>query len=473
MEKKPKIKRRNKENFLKRIWSKNTLPVILFIMVFLNYFTLIRLNYNTKESFAAGTDTLVPAFGIGFVILFFFYIKKIKISKIMLIQLALLVGVTFIWSIVQFINVNLGTYYLYDILNIVCKFANILFLFVLLINMELDEKYIYNFMRLMVLFGLVSCIFNFIIYYQDILATLKIITIDTKKIIESKSFFAQKNQFAYVLFTCIVSCIILIIKTPKIKSKVVRILRILFYVFCILLFLFNMIFTQSRTGLAITVMFLGLYLLFNDRMKIYQKMIFIVIIGIVGAIGISKLYEYNPELLVDKLIRADSIKTLTGRTKIWNVALDVANESTETRLFGAGRFKGIEAINNAKMPFTQFHNTYIEFLVSGGIVELIYFISIYLFVIVKVIRSKKMNKKYKILYSCLYVSYFVYMFSESLGRFSIGGSDCLGIIFFVTIPLLHSNSIQEKNDKQPEISDLENKELDNIEGNEENVFEKN
>lgn len=472
MEKKPKIKRRNKENFLKRIWSKNTLPVILFIMVFLNYFTLIRLNYNTKESFAAGTDTLVPAFGIGFVILFFFYIKKIKISKTMLIQLGILVVVTFMWSIVQYTYIKSGNYYLFDLFNIACKFVNVLFLFVLLINMELDENYIYNFMRLMVLFGIVSCVFNYIIFRDDILASLKIITTDNKIII-AKSFFAQKNQFAYVLFTCIVSCIILIIKTPKIKSKVLCILRILFYIFCILLFLFNMIFTQSRTGLAITGVFLGLYLLFNDRMKIYQKIILIVIIGIVGTIGISKLYEYNPELLVDKLIRADSIKTLTGRTKIWNVALEVANDSTETRLFGAGRFKGIEAINNAKMPFTQFHNTYIEFLVSGGIVELIYFISIYLFVIVKVIRSKKMNKKYKILYSCLYISYFIYMFSESLGRFSIGGSDCLGIIFFVTIPLLHSNSIQEKNDKQPEILDLENKELNNIEGNEENVFEKN
>lgn len=472
MEKKPKIKRRNKENFLKRIWSKNTLPVILFIMVFLNYFTLIRLNYNTKDSFSADTDTLVPAFGIGFVILFFFYIKKIKISKTMLIQLGILVVVTFMWSIVQYTYIKSGNYYLFDLFNIACKFVNVLFLFVLLINMELDENYIFNFMRLMVLFGIVSCVFNYIIFRDDILASLKIITTDNKIII-AKSFFAQKNQFAYVLFTCIVSCIILIIKTPKIKSKVLRILRILFYIFCILLFLFNMIFTQSRTGLSITGVFLGLYLLFNDRMKIYQKIILIVIIGIVGTIGISKLYEYNPELLVDKLIRADSIKTLTGRTKIWNVALEVANDSTETRLFGAGRFKGIEAINNAKMPFTQFHNTYIEFLVSGGIVELIYFISIYLFVIVKVIRSKKMNKKYKILYSCLYISYFIYMFSESLGRFSIGGSDCLGIIFFVTIPLLHSNSIQEKNDKQPEILDLENKELDNIEGNEENVFEKN
>lgn len=451
------LKRRNKEGILKKIWSKNTLPIILFIMVFLNYFTLIRLNYNTKQSFAAGTDTLVPAFGIGFIILFFFYIKKIKISKKMLIQFGLLVCVTFMWSIVQFINVKFGNYYLFDIFNIACKFVNILFLFVLLINMELDEKYIYNFMRCLVLMGIVSCVFNFIIYYEEILAALKIITINTKTV-ATKSFFAQKNQFAYVLFTCIVSCIILILHTPKKKFKVL-------YSFCILLFLFNMIFTESRTGLAITALFLGLYLLFNDRMKVSKKLILITILGVIGAIGIFELYKYNPELLMNKLVRADSIKTLTGRTRIWDISLAVTNESTSNLLFGAGRFRGIDVINNAKLPFTQFHNTYIEFLVSGGIVELIYFILIYLFVIITVIKSKKLSKKYKIIYICLYISYFVYMFSESLGRFSIGGSDCLGLIFFVTMPMLHANSNKEDINVEQENKELIN-EKNNILENE-------
>ncbi len=137
------------------------------------------------------------------------------------------------------------------------------------------------------------------------------------------------------------------------------------YCACILLFLFNMIFTQSRTGLLITALFLGLYLLFNDRMKISKKIVLIVTLGILGVIGIFALYKYNPELLMNKLIRADSVKTLTGRTKIWNVALDVANENIETVLFGAGRFKGVEAIQKANMNVTQFHNTYIEFFVSG------------------------------------------------------------------------------------------------------------
>lgn len=451
------LKRRNKENLFKKIWSKNTLPIILFIMVFLNYFTLIRLNYNTKASFAAKTDTLVPAFGIGFIILFFFYIKKIKISKKMLIQLGLLVVVTLMWSIVQFINVKSGSYYLFDIFNIACKFVNILFLFVLLINMELDEKYIYNFFRCLVLMGIVSCIFNFIIYYEEILAALKIITINTKTV-ATKSFFAQKNQFAYVLFTCIVSCIILILHTPKKRYKAL-------YSLCILLFLFNMIFTESRTGLVITGLFLGLFLLFNDRIKLSRKIVLIVILGVIGSVGILGLYKYNSELLMNKLVRVNSIKTLTGRTKIWDVALAVTNESTSNLLFGAGRFRGIDVINNAKLPFTQFHNTYIEFLVSGGIVELVYFISIYLFVIVTVLRSKKLSTKYKRIYICLYISYFVYMFSESLGRFSIGGSDCLGLVFFVTMPLLHANSNSEEVNVEKENNELideKTKQLKNI-----------
>ncbi len=470
MESRPRLKRRSRVSLLGRIWSKNTLPIILFAMVFLNYFTLIRLNYNTKNSLAAGTDTLVPAFGIGFVILFFFYIKKIKISKTMIIQFVLLLCVTIMWSIVQYLNVKSGNYYLFDIFNIGCKFVNILFLFILLINMELDEKYIYNFMRCMVLFGIVSCVFNYIIYRDDILATLKIITIDTK-IIEAKSFFAQKNQFAYVLFTCIVSTVILMARTPKTKSKLINILRIIFCILCILLFLFNMIFTQSRTGLVVTALFLGLYLVFTDRIKILPKIILIVAIGIIGFKGISYLYEYNPELLMDKLIRVKSIETLTGRTKIWEVALSVVNENRQTLIFGAGRFKGVEAINNVKLPFTQFHNTYIEFLVSGGIVELAYFILVYLFVFVKVIISKKMDKRYKIIYVILYITYFIYMISESLGRFSIGGSDCLGIIFFITIPLLHSNSLKEKTENKNIQGD---KELDNnFEEKDEKVFEEN
>ena len=419
-----------------KIFNKNILPIILVIMVILNYLPLIVLNCTIKSSKAAGISTLVPAFGIGFVYLFFFYIKKVKITKPMVIEFVLLFLITIMWSTVQIINYKSGNYYLNDIFNIFCKFVNVLFLFILIINIEIEEKYLLFFMKGMIIFGLISCIFNMIFYSQDILASLKIINIEGK-IHYAKSFFAQKNQYAYVLFTCIVSCFILLTSNERMRNKV-------FYLIFILLFLFNMIFTASRTGLAITGIFMLLYLIFNNKMKISSKIIAIVIIGLVCAGLIYFLYMYNPELLLDRLLRAKSVSTLTGRTSIWDVALGVANESKATLVFGAGRFKGIDILQKAKKPFTQFHNTYLEFLVSGGIIELIYFLTIYAFVIIKIIISKSLDKKYKILFLCLYLSYFIYMFSESLGRFSIGGSDCLGLIFFVSIPLLFANISDKK-----------------------------
>ena len=40
----------------------------------------------------------------------------------------------------------------------------------------------------------------------------------------------------------------------------------------------------------------------------------------------------------------------------------------------------------------------------------------------------------------MFITFAIYICFESFGRFSIGSSDTLCLIFFVTIPLLHANS---------------------------------
>ena len=42
----------------------------------------------------------------------------------------------------------------------------------------------------------------------------------------------------------------------------------------------------------------------------------------------------------------------------------------------------------------------------------------------------------------MYITYGIYIMFESFGRFSIGSSDTICLIFFLTIPLLHANSIK-------------------------------
>ena len=91
--------------------------------------------------------------------------------------------------------------------------------------------------------------------------------------------------------------------------------------------------------------------------------------------------------------------------------------------------------------FTQFHNIYLDILLTSGLIGLVYFSFIYYNVIRKIIKSN-LSKKLKRMYICMYITYGIYILFESCGRFSVGASDTLCLIFFITIPLLHSNSIK-------------------------------
>ena len=104
-----------------------------------------------------------------------------------------------------------------------------------------------------------------------------------------------------------------------------------------------------------------------------------------------------------------------------------------------GRFQGTESLKFEKKSFSQFHNIYVDSLVTGGIVELLFVLYIYGFVIRKIFKSN-IEKKYKNLYLTMFITFAIYICFESFGRFSIGASDTLCLIFFVTIPLLHANS---------------------------------
>ncbi len=198
-------------------------------------------------------------------------------------------------------------------------------------------------------------------------------------------------------------------------------------------------------------------------MKIRTKIIISLIGILVLLVGAFVLFNNFPDLgekiktsIQKVLIREQTIKTFTGRATFWDLAINLLMSSPISMLFGVGRFAGLELIEGYRV--TQFHNFYIEALVAGGIMELLYLLFIYFTVIKNVIKSN-IDKKYKILYICLYISYAIYCNFESLGRFSIGCADTMCLVFLVTIPLLHSNvkitqenkNIQDKEEKLDEV----------------------
>lgn len=440
------------EKVKEKITSKNLLPFLLFLIVLINFIPLIQVNINTKNSFAVEIKPMVIAMAIECIILALYYIKKIKISKEDIIHLIVLSVVTIALTIIQIIAYQNNDYEILDFANIACKFVNILLLFILVLGFKIEEKYLNVFMNAIVIMGVVACIQNMILYYDDILIHLKLVTSEINGY-AVKSFFAHKNQFALYLFTAIIAIIFLFQNKNKTLYKI-------FLSSSFVLFWFNLVLTFSRTGTAVAIIFLFLWFLCTNKIKIKFKII-IAVIGIVALVfGIILLKEYNPNLL-DRLLRLESIKTFTGRTAFWDLAEEELTLNNVNTLFGIGRFKAERLIEQYNV--TQFHNTYVEFFVSGGILEFLYFISLYLIVIIKLFRSQ-IEWKYKSIYLAMFVSYAIYMCFESLGRFSIGCSDTLCLIFFVTIPLLHANSIlnQEDNEsiKNEKIEELVTKDME-------------
>lgn len=410
-----------------KIRNRNNLPIILFFIILINYIPLILPNLVSKESHGASMIFMAICFGFQIILLLICFWKNIEFTEEKIKNLKILNIISLILFIVQIINLIIGDYKLLDFANIICQFLNILLLFVCLINIKIEEEYIYKFMKAIVIMGVIACIINMILYFEEITQTI----LGNLKYSSIKSFFANRNQFAFFIYISIIANSFLILKENKKSNK-----------FIFILLLANVFSTMSRTGILLALAFLILSMLYLDKHDKKTKIIYLTLMLIFGIIVMLVLGFLKPELM-EQIIRIESLKNLSGRTKIWENGITLWLENPTNMLFGAGRFNGNDVLQIKKKTFTQFHNIYLDFLITGGILELIFAIYIYAYVINK-IKKSNMDVKYKKIYNAVFITYFIYAFFESVGRFSIGATDTLCFIFFISIPLLYSNSTNEK-----------------------------
>lgn len=418
------------------------LSIILFSIIIINYIPLLIPNAMSKESFGVSNKNMLICFFIELFILgiyFLFQFKKnkkdIKLTKDMKINFILLVVSSFIMFVTQLINFMNKDFKFMDILNIGCMFINIFLLYICIMNIKIEEKNIYLFFKLIVAFATLACIVSIFIYYKEIYNLVAFGKYRWDSTV--KSFFSNRNTYAFILYIAVIADSFVVLKDKNIIYKLV-----------LFLFLFSLYTTMSRTGIVLGVILIGMIFLFSNKInwKIKVSLILLFLIGIASLF----LFLHNNKTVWNRingtLLRLDEIKTISGRTEIWERGIELLKESPKNLILGVGRFKSMDSLVNVgeKRPktFTQFHNTYLEMLTTGGIIELAYILSIYLYVIVKILRSN-LEKKYKNLYMAMFVTYAIYVAIESFGRFSIGASDTICLIFFITIPLLHANSIKE------------------------------
>lgn len=415
----------------KKIRSENWIPFLLFLIILINYIPLFVGNFKYGD-YAVNTKEMAICFGIEIIILFIYTLGRVKVLKLnTLLNLLLLIVTTSVMVTVQKENYLSGNYETYDLINIACIFLNIFWLFIIFTNLKVEERSIKWFYIGMVLLGLVACAVNVYLYKEEI------ITMFTEsRQISVKSFFAHRNQFAIFLFAAIISNIMLILKANK------KIVKALLFV-PLIIFGFSLITTSSRTGIATTAIFIILFFITTSSIKFVHKFFIIYLLTVLIISGYVISINKYPEIATkvesfveNVLVREGTIKTFTGRDKFWEIAVGVLNESKTNMFFGIGRFLAINLIE--QFGVTQFHNAYVEALMAGGIMELAFFIYIHLFVLIKVFISK-IDLKYKLLYLSMLISLGVYGMFESMCRFSIGCADTICIVFFITMPLVHSN----------------------------------
>lgn len=408
------------------------LPTILFLIVLVNYIPLILPNMVSKESFGVGTVPMMICFIIEIIMLVGYLFKKIKIDKETKINLVLLVVLTVILLIVQVVNFVTGNLCFMDIMNIGCIFVNVLLLVVAMLNIQFKEEYIYNFFKGIIYMSLAACLVNVVLYFEEIEMTFGIIK--GNKWVNIKSFFANRNQFAFFLYLGLIADFFVMQKSRK-----------LIYKLFIPIFLINLILTMSRTGIMVIVILFAVMFLLTDKISKKAKVSIIFALAILAIAALIIIMMYVPKLwaVINKyFLRIERIKDLSGRTDIWKVGIDLLLASPLNFIFGVGRFQSTRLLEIGEKVFTQFHNIYLDILLTAGLVGLLYFGFIYFIVIKRVLKSD-LNKKAKRLYIAMYITYGIYIMFESFGRFSIGSSDTLCLIFFITIPLLHAGSIKQ------------------------------
>lgn len=333
-------------------------------------------------------------------------------------------------TILMFDNYNLN-----EMLVIVSVTINIYFLVVCMCYYKIESKDLYSFLYKLVKIGVISCIFNLLFNYKQI---LNLSALNNSYEAQFSSFFTNRNTFGILMLICIISNQYLIEEKYNKKCIIFQ-----------LLFVINIILTMARTSILGFLIFYIFYLFFSyikHHKKITRnKFLCMTIIFVVLIVCIFEVIT-TPVLFsrIDTLfLRTNSVKSGTGRTDVWKNGVNICLRYNP--LFGVGRYKALElneTIFNSDLPY--FHSIYIEILATYGICGLIILIFglKYLFK-----RIRKSKFKYSLIttsamYSFLFISVF-----ESTTRFSIGYADTISLIYFFSIPILIGNvydRIEEK-----------------------------
>lgn len=485
--------KKNISEFIKKIFDVDNLPSILFVVSLINFMPILIFNGMTKGP-TNGISTVIKVLLliIEYIILIAYYLVNSKKIKINFRKIICLFIITIILFGVQLYNYFSNNFYFFDVLNVGIFFVNVLLFYILADDYKIKEEKIIAFHKTIVYFALISIIWTFIFFFREIIAQIGIISynVDYSYINNIKGFFSNRAALSFVILIAIISNSILIRSN---KSKKI-------YYFFYIIFFVGVWATHSKTEYLIMI-FMFIWLIFmNHKWRLTKKILLsfltfsICCIGFANVLGklpnVSEKINYvvsqhnerdnksnnskprsnetttvdneksdtnaylNEKSKVDEsdaklnelVVGKDRLFRLSGRVDIWESAINFLRSHPWRILFGVGKFNSTQQLYVNGILYEHFHNLAIELIMTGGIIELFYVIVIFLSVLVKVFKSN-LCKNAKYIYLLSLVMYAGVSMVETYGKISIGYYDCLCLIFFITIPLLHANSLKNNTAK--------------------------
>lgn len=356
------------------------------------------------------------------ILLFTIFRNKLVIEKKSFFYLAMFMFIMILPLIFNiFLDINTNSY---DYINIFFKVFYFFLFYCVFKNITISELQLKKFMKYIVFIGVISCLYNFIFCSKEI---LKIVTASSSYQVNVKSFFTNRNDFGGFLSLAMIATFYLY-GNSKLKKDNIKKLLLLF------LFTINIFITFSR-GAIFSAGLLISYMIF-EKYKNQPKMIVFILIGMLTVVYIlSNTKALN--FLETFVIRSDNFDS--NRFTLWNYGLRIIKMNP---LCGVGYYTGIDIALANNFPNTQFHNFFVDTTVGNGIIGTIFIFFVVVSCFFRCLKKCEI-KYYKNIYFISFITLLAKMFIESVSFFSIGYSDNVTSIFYITLPLLLSNMNQE------------------------------
>lgn len=237
----------------------------------------------------------------------------------------------------------------------------------------LSPKNVRLVLKVIVLLGIISCIYNIVINWSEM---LKIFTITNSYQVRFQSFFDNRNKFGSFMFTSIFAQIMLFyLDKEKNKRKLFRFLA------CLILFILNLLLTLSRGAILVSALFafLTFFVLSYNSKRIRKKFAVVLVLLLVFAASIF-IIPWSRDYILGNILRLDSFST--HRDDIYGYGLKYFINNNW--IIGSGPEKALEDYENT-YSYSGFHNSYLSVLIMFGIVGIVSYaiFLIYSFVIIR------------------------------------------------------------------------------------------